>query len=167
MIQQLLYFVCLAFLLSNCGTSENIPPPPPLIQCGILTFESRAGMKASEAESVTEMFASVLQRSGRFTVVERKQLSAVLQEQGFLAAQSGEDISKAGKILAIHKMFSGSIGKLGEAYVVILKMVDVESSQVDLSISRTYNDDLEEIGKKFLPNLMKEVLLAIDGPPKQ
>lgn len=166
MIQRLLYFVCLAFLLSNCGTTEKIPPPPP-IQCGILTFDSHAGMKAGEAESVTEMFASILQRSGRFTVVERKQLNAVLQEQGFQAAQSDENVFKAGKILAIHKIFSGSIGKLGEAYIVILKMVDVESSQVDLSISRTYNDDLEDIGKMFLPNLMKEVLLAIDGPPRQ
>jgi hypothetical protein len=60
-------------------------------------------------------------------------------------------------------MFSGSIGMLGEKYVVNVKMIDVESSQVDFSLSKTYDDDLEEIGEKFLPSMIQDVLQKIES----
>ncbi len=63
------------------------------------------------------MFSSALQNTGRFTVVERNKLNAVLQEKEFQAAQNGEDAVNAGKILAVKKMFSGSIGMLGKRYI--------------------------------------------------
>ncbi len=165
MVHRLLWFVCCTILFVSCGTTEKIPPKPSIL-CGIMSFESRAGMKTGEAESVADMFATVLQKSGRFTVVERKQLNAVLQEQGFQSAQGGEDAARAGKILAIKKMFSGSLGKLGDAYIFNLKMIDVESSRVDLAVSRTYDDDLEDIGEKFLPDVVHEILQTLDGSPR-
>lgn len=161
MVQRLLGCIVVAFILTNCSTTEKITRPP--IPCAILTFESRAGMKAGEAESVMDMFAAALQNSGRFTVIERKHLNAVMQEQGFQSTLNGEDASKAGKILAVHKMFTGSIGMLGEKYVVNLKMIDVESSRIDLALSHVYDDDLEDIGKKFLPKLVEEILQNIDS----
>ena len=165
LLRLLCSFFC-AVLFISCATTKIIPAKPPIL-CGIISLESRAGMKTGEAESVTEMFASALQKSGRFTVVERKQLNAVLQEQGFQAQQGGEDAAKAGRILAIKKMFSGSLGKLGDKFIFNLKMIDVESSRVDLAVSRTYDDDLEDIGDEFLPNIVREVLLTLDGPPKE
>jgi TolB-like protein len=166
MIQRLFCCTLLVILFLSCSSTEKIPPKPP-IMCGIQSFESRAGMQAGEAESVSEMLSAALQQSGRFTVIERKQLSAVLKEQGFQSTQEGADGVKAGKIMAIRKLFSGSIGKLGDKFVVNLKMIDVESSQVDLAISRTFDDDLEDIDEEFLPGLVKEVLIAIDGPPQK
>jgi len=120
-------------------------------------------MKAGEAESVTDMFSSALQNTGRFTVVERNKLNAVLQEQGFQATQSGEDAVKAGKILTVRKMFSGSIGMLGEKYIVGIKMIDVESSRVEYAHTWTYDDDLEDIGKKFLPKVVQEFIRSLDS----
>jgi len=166
MKRMFLFFSFLLILLIGCGTSEKTPPKPPIL-CGIQLFESRAGMQPGEAESVSEMFSAALQKSGRFTVVERNKINAVIQEQGFQSTQGGEDAVQGGKILAIRKMFSGSIGKLGDKFVVNLKMIDVESSKVDLAISRTFDDDLEDIDEEFLPALVMEVLTAIDGPQKK
>jgi curli biogenesis system outer membrane secretion channel CsgG len=124
-------------------------------------------MKAGEAESVTDMFSSALQNTGRFTVIERNKLNAVLQEQGFQATQDGEDAVKAGKILSVRKMFLGSIGMLGKKYVVNLKMIDVETSRVEYARMWTYDDDLENIGEKFLPKLVQEFLKSLDGTLKK
>jgi curli biogenesis system outer membrane secretion channel CsgG len=124
-------------------------------------------MKAGEAENVTDMFSSALQNTGRFTVIERNKLNAVLQEQGFQATQDGEDAVKAGKILFAQKMFSGSIGMLGEKYIVNLKMIDVGSSRVEYAHTWTYDDDLEDIGEKFLPKLVQEFLKSLDGTVKK
>ena len=162
MWQRLLWCVSSIILLIGCSSTEKIPPSPPIL-CSILSLESRAGMKAGEAESVTDMFSSALQNTGRFTVVERNKLNAVLQEQGFQATQSGEDAVKAGKILTVRKMFSGSIGMLGEKYIVGIKMIDVESSRVEYAHTWTYDDDLEDIGKKFLPKVVQEFIRSLDS----
>lgn len=166
MWQRLLWCVSSILLLIGCSSTEKISPPSPIL-CSILSLESRAGMKAGEAESVTDMFSSALQNTGRFTVVERNKLNAVLQEQGFQATQNGEDAVKAGKILSVRKMFSGSIGMLGKNYVVNLKMIDVESSRVEYAHIWTYDDDLEDIGEKFLPKLVQEFIKSLDGTLKK
>jgi TolB-like protein len=161
----LCYLGCFVLLI-GCSSTEKIPPSSP-IPCSILSLESRAGMKAGEAESVADMFLSALQNTGRFTVVERKTLNAMLQEQAFQATQDGEDAVKAGKILSVRKMFSGSIGLLGEKYVINLKMIDVESSRVEYSHMWTYDDDLEDIGEKFLPKIVQEFVKSIDSTQKK
>jgi TolB-like protein len=162
MIQKLLCCVSSIILLIGCSSTEKIPPKSPIL-CSLLSFESRAGVKEEEAESITDMISEALQNTGRFTIVERKKMNAVVQEQGFQSIQSGEDAAKAGKILAVQKMFSGSIGMLGKKYIVNLKMIDVESSRVDFVRSWTYDDDLEDIGKEFFPHIAQEVVKIIDG----
>ena len=154
----------ISFFLLGCAAPEQVVKKPKM-NCGILPFESRAGMQAGEAESVMDMLAAALQKTERFTVIDRKHLTAVLTEQGFQSAQEdGNGMARAAKILAIHHMFSGSIGKLGDKYVLNLKMIDVGTSEVVLAISRTYDDDLEDIGDEFLPKVVKEILVALDGP---
>jgi hypothetical protein len=46
-------------------------------------------------------------------------------------------------------------------------MTDVESASVDLLLTRTYDDDLEDINEKFLPSVLQEVLDVLDGKPKR
>jgi TolB-like protein len=162
MIQKLLYCIGCMILLIGCSSTEKIPPKSPIL-CSILSFESRAGVKEQEAESITEMVSAALQNTGRFTIVERKAMNAVLHEQGFQSIQSGDAAVQAGKILAVQKMFSGSIGMLGEKYIVNLKMIDVESSRVDFMRSWTYDDDLEDIGKEFFPRIAQEIVMIVDG----
>ena len=166
MWQRLLCCVSSMILLIGCSSTEKIPPPSPIL-CSILSLESRAGMKAGEAESVTDMFSSALQNTGRFTVVERNKLNAVLQEQGFQATQDGGDAVKAGKILSVRKIFSGSISMLGEKYILNLKMIDVESSRVEYAHTWTYDDDLGNIGEKFLPKLVQEFIKSLDSTLKK
>lgn len=147
-------------LLNGCSSNIDKVEQKP-IQCTVLKFEAGGGISEGEAVSVTDMFVSSLQNSGKFIVVERKKLDAVLQEQQFQASQDEESAVKAGKILAIRKMFTGSIGKLGEKYIINLKMIDVESSRVDFAVAKPYDDDLEDIGEDFIPDLVKEIITRL------
>jgi len=161
-------FCCvgIVILFAGCGSSQQATQDPPL-PCGVLSFESRAGMKPGEAESVTELFSAALQKSGRIVVVERNQLEAVMKEREFQSAQGGENAGKPGGITGMQKLFSGSIGMLGDAYVVNVKMIDVQSSQVEFARTLKYTKDLEDIGDKFLPGIVKEVLQTLDGQKKK
>jgi TolB-like protein len=165
MSKWLLFFVSSFILFAGCSSTGKISTTPP-IPCSILTLESRAGMKPGEAESVTDMFSSVLQNTGRFAVVERNKLNAVLQEKGFQAAQNGEDAVDAGKILSVNKMFSGSIGMLGKKYMINLKMIDVSTSRIEYARTWTYDDDLEDIGEMFLPKIVGEFINSLDSTLK-
>jgi len=166
MPQKLLCFVSSFILLAGCSSTEKISTSPP-VSCSIHTLESRAGMKPGEAESVTDVFSSALQNTERFTVIERNKLNTVLQEKEFQAAQSGEDAADAGKIIAVKKMFSGSIGMIGKRYMINLKMIDVSTSRVEYARMWTYDDDLEDIGEKFFPKVVEELINSLDGSLKK
>lgn len=154
-------------LFLGCGSSKKVATLPK-VNIAVMPFESRAGIEPGEAESIADGFASQLQQTGRFTVVDRKQIQAILQEQGFQAMQSGEtEASRAGKMLAVRKMLTGNMGKLGEKYVFNVKMTDVETGSIDISISKTYDDDLEDIFDEFIPQLVQEIVDTIDGKRKK
>jgi len=162
-----LYILLLFLPLFGCGSSANVAPKPKL-NIGLLPFEARAGIQPGEAESVGDLFSAALQKTGRFVVVERQQLTAVLKEQGFQATQEDNaGMARAGKVLAIRKIVSGSLGKLGSSYVFHIKMIDVETSSVDLALSQPYDDDLDEIADDFIPEIVNQIVQAVDAAPSR
>ncbi|MCU0452205.1 MAG: CsgG/HfaB family protein [Bacteroidetes bacterium] len=157
----------LVLLLIGCGGSKP-QIAKPKINISIMDFEARAGVQAPEAQSVGDALASLLTQTARFNVVDRKQIQAVLQEQSFQAAQNpNAGLGQAASVLAVRKFVTGSLGKLGENYIFSVKITDVETSGIDLSISRTYDDDLEDIMDEFLPEIVSEIVAAVDGVQKK
>jgi TolB-like protein len=162
-------YVLLLFALFFFGCSASMPEAPkPKINISIMDFEARAGVQAMEAQSVGDALASLLTQTARFNVVDRKQIQAVLQEQGFQAAQNpNAGLSQAAHVLSVRKFVTGSLGKLGDNYIFSVKLTDVETSGIDLSISRTYDDDLEDIMEEFLPSIVNEIVASVDGVKKK
>ena len=159
-------FVMAAACVSACSSSKP-ELPPERISISITDFEARAGVQSAEAETVADALGALLTQTGRFTVVDRKQIQAVLQEQGFQQAQGLQGQAAKGNLLVVRKFITGSLSKLGDNYILNVKMTDVESSRIDLSLSRTYDDDLEDIMDEFLPSVAMEILTAIDGKRPQ
>lgn len=162
-------YALLPFVLFLFGCSASKPETPkPKINISIMDFEARAGVQTPEAQTVGDALASLLTQTARFNVIDRKQIQAVLQEQGFQAAQNpGAGLSHAAGVLAVKKFVTGSLGKLGDNYIFSVKITDVETSGIDLSISRTYDDDLEDIMDDFLPEIVAEIVAAVDGVKKK
>ncbi len=165
-MSRLVLYSCLVLLvLPGCGSSKKVVNQP-RINIAVMDFEARTGIQPGEAQSVGDLFVSLLQQTGRFNVVDRKQVKAMMAEQGFQASQNG-DVAKAGKILAVRKMLFGSLGKLGESvYVFGVKMTDVESANIELAITKNYDDDLEDISDKFLPGIVNQIVQAVDSKDK-
>lgn len=152
--------VVVAFLVVGCGSSATVTTPA--IPILVSDFDGRAGVDSGTAQIIRDAFAAELQKTKRFTLVDRKSTAAIMQEQQFQAAQSGSAASMP-KLHSLKKMISGSVGKLGEDYVFNIKMTDMETATVDLAIARTYNGDLEDVIDDFLPQLVREVLHSIDN----
>ena len=162
-------YALLPFLLFLFGCGASKPEvAKPKINISIMDFEARAGVQTPEAQLVGDALASLLTQTARFNVIDRNQIQAVLQEQGFQASQNpNAGLSQAASILAVRKFVTGSLGKLGDNYIFSVKITDVETSGIDLSISRTYDDDLEDIMDDFLPSVVGDIVAAVDGVKKK
>ena len=156
--------VALLLFAMSCRTVK--PDEPPRIRMAVMKFQASGAVKPEEAELVGDIISSMLQRSPRIAIYDRKQIGAVMQEQGFMAAQTslGSD-SVGSKISGVEKMIFGSLGKLGSQYVFTLRMVNVETSATELSLSRMFDDDLDAIADEFLPKVVLYVTNTIEGKP--
>jgi TolB-like protein len=166
MCRTLVCCLIISLILIGCAVPQHVVQKSKTI-CGIIPFESRSGMQPGETESVMDIFAASLQKTGRFIVIERKQMNAILEEHGFQSAQDNQTgMARAAKILAVNKMISGSIGKLDGKYMLHLKMIDIHTSERALAISRMYDGDIGEMNDKFLPMVVNEVLSVNDSVQK-
>ena len=152
--------VSFSFLfLIGCGSSPVRTTPPITIM--LADFDGRAGVDSGTAQIFRDAFAAELQKTGRFTVVDRKATGAIMQEKQLQEAQTGVTATMS-KLHSLKKMISGSIGKLGEDFVFNIKMTDLETAAVDFAIAKTYNGDIEDVVGDFLPQLAREVLQSVE-----
>jgi TolB-like protein len=150
-------------LLLGCASTKKVVNQPK-INIAVLGFEARTGVRPAEAQSVRDLFISLLQQTGRSNVLDRRQ--ATMTERGFQGSQNG-DADKTGKILGVRKMLFGSLGKIGKSvYVFSVKMTDVESANIELAITKNYSENLEDIGAEFLPGIISQIVQAIDAKTK-
>jgi antitoxin component YwqK of YwqJK toxin-antitoxin module/TolB-like protein len=70
--------------------------------------------------------------TGRFTILERTKIKTILEEQAFqmTGLTSTEDAAKMGNILNVKYIATGSITKVGSEYVLNVRVVQVENSEI-------------------------------------
>jgi len=103
----------------------------------VLDFEGR-GISQLEAATLTDRLSSELANTNAVILVERGQMSEILEEQGF--QQSGcttaECAAEVGAMLGVQNMISGAFGKLGSTYTIDAKMFSVESGATVKTVSK-------------------------------
>ena len=120
-----LFLVALPVFFLGCGSSKKVSGPK--IALMISDFDGRSGVDSGTAQIIKDALAAELQKTGRFTIVDRKATAAIMQEQEFQASQEGNVANNGMKVHSLRKMISGSVGKLGEDYVFNVKMTDMET----------------------------------------
>jgi len=110
----------------------------------VLDFEGR-GISQLEAATLTDRLSSELANTNAVILVERGQMSEILEEQGF--QQSGcttaECAAEVGALLGVKNMISGSFGKLGNTYTIDAKMFSVESGATIKTVSKSYKGEID------------------------
>jgi len=105
------------------------------------------GVSPTEALVLTDELISVLVQTGKFNVLERKNMEDILNEQGFqLSGCTSTDCAvEAGKLLGVKKMIAGSVGKLGKLFNVSLRSIDIETGKIDNTTSGRHEGSIEEL----------------------
>jgi TolB-like protein len=109
----------------------------------VLDLEAVDASKA-QAAAMTDRLREELLRSGRFQLVNRDQMDAILDEQAFqqTGCTSSECAVQVGKILGVRKMVSGRVVKIDDRHWLLSGTVtDVETAQTVTSESVRFEGD--------------------------
>lgn len=112
-----------------------------------------------EAQILTKKLSSELVKIGKYTVLDRGEMEAILQEQGFqqTGCTSSECAVEVGQLLGVQKIIAGSVGKLGSIYYTEIRMIDVETSRIDQTVDHNQEGSIEKVLLNSLPYVASQL----------
>jgi len=151
-------FALILLSLSTTSFADRIP-------IAILSLDAK-GVKPSVAGVVTESVRYEFSKQKDFDLVAREKMDQLAREKAFQLSGC-TDISCAvqiGKALNVKKMVVGSVGKLGQKYLVFLRVVDVEKENVECSDKGEGEVRVEEI-PSLVPSPVRRISACLTGKP--
>lgn len=150
--------ICFTFLLTL--TYTLFAADSATVNIGVLDLEPRGGLTTEEVMSISDRLRGELINTGKYTVVERSQMDMILKEQGFQqtgVCSEASCIVEVGQLLAVHKMVGGSIGKVGNAYSVNLKIIDVKTGKIERQVADDIASTKEELVSFHIRNVARKM----------
>ncbi len=102
---------------------------------------SGTGLSDDELSIISERLRSELFKTGTFQVMERGEMQLILQEQQFQMSGACDDAScmiEVGQLLGVSKIVAGTVGKIGDFFTISIRIIDVETGQIDASADHDY-----------------------------
>jgi len=137
------FFKLLALLVSTTLSAQ--------LSVAVLDFDG-IGISKDEARALSGRFGTEFMTvsKGTYKVVERNQMGQILEEQGFqnTGIVSSEDAVKMGEALGADFIVSGSISKVGSLYSINARLLNVQSAEIEKSISHDHMGDIVDLMTK-------------------
>lgn len=114
----------------------------------VLTLDVQEGVTKEESQILSDRLAVELDRTGRFTLINRQRMAEQLALQKFSQLNScaaSECAVEAGRILGAVNMVYGSIGRIGGTYSLNTYLVSVETGGTLQSVSTDIKGGVEEM----------------------
>ncbi len=152
---RIIYFLIMIMLWSAADLSAADK-----MRIAVLDFQAN-DVSVYAAKAVSEIIVTEMAKKGDFTMIERSQMSSIMNEQGF--QQSGcVDSSCAvqlGKLLSAKKILIGSLSRLGGGFTITGKVVDVETARIEFAESERClkEDDLDPAARILAIKLINRI----------
>ena len=126
----------------------------------VMDFDGRGGVPQSDASTLTDRFRFELMKTDSFEVMERAQMNLILQEQNFQRSDCVDQqcAVEVGRIIAVKKIVSGSVAKVGGIYTVNAKMLDVETGKIEKNLSEDCDCPIEKVLVETLMRLAMKMV---------
>jgi|GEM_PF-2623420 len=111
---------------------------------------SAKGLTRDEADIISDRLREELLGTNTFRVMERSMMDNVLKEQAFQqagACSNSECQIQMGRLLGVDRMVVGSVGKIGNMYSLSIRMLNVESGEIEASFSQDHEGAIEGLMK--------------------
>ena len=116
------------------------------------------GLKDSEISILTERLQSELVKVGGYTVVERKKIEKVFEEQKFQMSGCVEEcLIEIGMLLGAKEIVIGSAGRFGSTYTISARLVNAATGEVLKSANYDHSGDIAQLLIKGMKELAYEL----------
>ena len=151
-----------SLLLNNGGEKSEVK-----MTVAVLSFDPK-GISPMESQALTDYFTSEINNTGSAIITDRGDINNIFSEQNIEASGCIYDdcVTKIGALLNVEFIIKGSIVKLGDNYVIDVKMFEVSQSKSPLAVTNLNESNLA-ITKTFdkstsLSTFTKKI--AYNGP---
>ena len=137
--------------LSSIGTTEEpaavstdpIQKDENKMTVAVLYFDPK-GISPMESQALTDYFITEINRTGSAIITDRGDINNIFSEQDIEASGCIYDdcVTKIGALLNVEFIIKGSIVKLGENYVIDVKMFEVSQSMSPLAVTNLNEGNL-------------------------
>jgi hypothetical protein len=120
-----------------------------------------SGVSESTATGISEIILDTLINTRRFYLVERSQLTALLEEQALSLSgcTSAECLIQVGQLAGADKALVGKVSQVGRVYLLTVRLADVYTGELEYSDSAeapTVEDLLDE-GRQIAQRLSESI----------
>jgi TolB-like protein len=153
---RLIIATCFLLLLTNLPAQSG---QNEILHVAVFNFEGK-GISTAEAELLTDRFRGELVNTDSFIVIERSIMNQILDEHNLQMSGFTEtsDAVQAGRILNVQKVITGSVGKIGATFSTNIKLIDVESAQIQRFFNRDHRGEIDG-----LLLILKEIANEVAG----
>ncbi|HCE46091.1 MAG TPA: hypothetical protein DET40_21310 [Lentisphaeria bacterium] len=148
---------CAALLLASIMTQSTLSAKTVVA----ISEMSASPDFSAEQQIISDVMQAELSMSDNITLVDRKQIKDALKEvqlgeQGMVSPESAKQL---GKIVGAKYFCWGKLSKSGDKNMVIVKIIDVETTVTKLAYAQMQDkNDAVEAGKALAANLEKLIL---------
>lgn len=131
------------------------------VHIAVLDLDNRSEFTADEIKLFTDRINAEIANYDDFIVVERQQINAILNEQGFQqsgACNNQECLIEVGQLLSVQKIIGGSIGKMENIFPVSLKIIDVTTGKIDAQIVRDCKGSKTKLLSEYFPEITYDLI---------
>jgi TolB-like protein len=151
----------IAFLLPCAAVRANdsIPDAAKRQSIAVMSLVGQ-GVDSMSAKIVTDALSDELHKTGKFRVMERSQMEAILKEQGFQASgacDGTECAMEVGKLLSVDNVVVGCLGKLGESFTLTARTVNITTGEVVASSYVMQRGAIDQVVADALPKVSSEL----------
>mgnify|MGYP004004825135 FL=1 len=126
------------------------------------------GLKDSEIRILTERLQSELVKVGGYTVVERKKIEKIFEEQKFQMNGCVEEcLIEIGMLLGAKEIVIGSAGRFGSTYTISARLVNATSGVIIRSSEYDSEGDIEQLLTEGMKDVALRLITGLNHEPKK
>ena len=135
----------------------------------LVTGLKASGVKKGIAESITGIVANELDKLGAFKVIgldDIQELLNIEQQKQMVGCDEASCAAEIGGALGAELFVQGSVGKLGEIYLLDMKVIRIEEAKVEARVSREVKGDISKLIEETrvaVRILMRDILEQTSG----
>ena len=163
--------LAVALAAAPTPSAPSAPPPKaaPPQKLAVLGVTNGEGVPASTAAAITEAVVAEVRKQSKAEVITQREIASVLtleKQKAMLGCETDACMAELGGALGTDRLVAGDMAKLGESFLLHLRVVDVKKVRVAAQADRRLRGGTIDDVLDVLPAMVRE-LFPPAPPPAQ